>query len=72
MDDTTWIKMIDRLRSKDEIKRTHAALMLSRATEDAQRTREVLTPLLEAEEPVRTMAEWVLARLPADPTTKVA
>jgi hypothetical protein len=72
MDDSTWIKMIDRLRSKDEVKRTHAALMLSRAVEYTERTREVLTPLLEDEEPIRSMAEWVLARMPDQAQSKAA
>jgi hypothetical protein len=66
MEDAKWIKLIDRLHSADESKRLHAALLLSRASEDAGRTREVLEPLLEGEEPVRSLAAWILARLPGE------
>jgi hypothetical protein len=63
MSDAKWIKLIDRLHSADENKRLHAALLLSRATGHAARTREVLLPLLEGEEPARSLASWILARL---------
>ena len=65
-------RLLARLRSSDETIRIHAALRLTGPGIDAAQARLALSEALhDADEPVRKLAAWAMARL-AGPTRAAA